>query len=129
MYELKKAEEIAQRNFHSVIPHIRACDHKNLGSLEKIWDENLPKKILIISGDGVLITPKNTLELIENIKQKYEQITIYTAFDQYRNSDPKVEIKSMKEKIKAGSSGFWFQPSFDKENASHWHNRIRDTKQ
>ncbi len=128
MYEIKHAIKIAHRNFFSVIPHIRACNHANLRSLEKIWDENLPEKILIVSGDGSLITPKNTLELIESIKEKYEHITIYTALDQYRNPDEKAEIRTLMDKITAGSSGFWTQPFFDIETTLEWQDRIRNTE-
>ena len=101
------------------IAHLRAID----------FDMNQPfpltvflknhhiRKVLVIEGDKPqdmkhLIYPSSSIDLIRKLKKEDNDITIYAAFDPYRNNI-RYELEYLQQKIEAGAVGFFSQPFFD----------------
>ena len=101
------------------IAHLRAIDfdmHKPF-PLTGFLKENHIKKVLVIEGDKPqdmkhVIYPSSSIEFIRKLKKEVEGITIYAAFDPYRNNI-RYELEYLWQKTEAGASGFFSQPFFD----------------
>jgi len=75
------------------------------------------RKALVIEGDKPqdmkhAIYPTSSIDLIRKLKKEIEDITIYAAFDPYRNNI-RYELEYLQQKIEAGATGFFSQPFFD----------------
>jgi len=101
------------------IAHLRAIDfdtHKPF-PLTNFLTEHHIRKVLIIEGDKPqdmrhAIYPTSSLDLIRKLKKECDGVTIYAAFDPYRNNI-RYELEYVQQKIEAGASGFFSQPFFD----------------
>ena len=99
--------------------HLRAIDfdmHQPF-PLTDFLKENRIKKALVIEGDKPqdmkhAIYPTSSLDLIRKLKKEAGDITIYAAFDPYRNNI-RYELEYLWQKIEAGATGFFSQPFFD----------------
>jgi len=101
------------------ITHLRAIDFdlNQPFPLVSFLKENNIKKVLVIEGDKPqdmrnMVYPTSTLDLIRKLKKESDDITIYAAFDPYRNNI-RYELEYLQQKIEAGASGFFSQPFFD----------------
>ena len=101
------------------IAHLRAIDfdmHQPF-PLTGFLKENRIRKALVIEGDKPqdmkhAIYPTSSVELIRKLKKEVGDITIYAAFDPYRNNI-RYELEYLSQKTEAGASGFFSQPFFD----------------
>jgi len=101
------------------IVHLRAIDFdlRQLFPLSNFMKEHHIRKALIIEGDKPqdmrhVIYPTTSLDLIRKLKQEIEGLTVYAAFDPYRNNI-RYELEYLQQKLEAGASGFFSQPFFD----------------
>jgi len=101
------------------IAHLRAIDFdiNKPFPLTDFLKENNITKVLVIEGDKPqdmkhLVYPTSTVEFIRKLKRELSDITIYAAFDPYRNNI-RYELEYLQQKISAGASGFFSQPFFD----------------
>jgi methylenetetrahydrofolate reductase (NADPH) len=101
------------------IAHLRAIDfdiHQPF-PLTDFLKENRIRKALVIEGDKPqdmkhVVYPTSSVDLIRKLKKEVGDITIYAAFDPYRNNI-RYELEYLKQKIEAGATGFFSQPFFD----------------
>ena len=101
------------------IAHLRAIDfdiHQPF-PLTDFLKENQIRKALVIEGDKPqdmkhVVYPTSSVDLIRKLKKEVGDITIYAAFDPYRNNI-RYELEYLKQKIEAGATGFFSQPFFD----------------
>ena len=101
------------------IAHLRAIDydmHRPF-PLTNFLKENRIGKVLVIEGDKPqdmkhAVYPSSSVELIRKLKKEMTDITIYAAFDPYRNNI-RYELEYLWQKIEAGATGFFSQPFFD----------------
>ena len=101
------------------IAHLRAIDfdiHQPF-PLTAFLKENRIRKALVIEGDKPqdmkhVVYPTSSVDLIRKLKKEVGDITIYAAFDPYRNNI-RYELEYLKQKIEAGATGFFSQPFFD----------------
>ena len=101
------------------ITHLRAIDfdmHQPF-PLTDFLKVNRIRKALVIEGDKPqdmkhAIYPTSSVELIRKLKKEAGDITIYAAFDPYRNNI-RYELEYLQQKIEAGATGFFSQPFFD----------------
>ena len=99
--------------------HLRAIDfdmHQPF-PLTGFLKENHIRKALVIEGDKPqdmkhLIYPTSSVDLIRKLKKEVGDITIYAAFDPYRNNI-RYELEYLRQKTEAGATGFFSQPFFD----------------
>jgi len=99
--------------------HLRAIDfdmHRPF-PLTDFLKENRIKKALVIEGDKPqdmkhTIYPTSSIDLIRKLKKEAGDITIYAAFDPYRNNI-RYELEYLQQKTEAGVTGFFSQPFFD----------------
>ena len=109
---------INSNNFRT-IAHIRAIDfdlHKPF-PLKQFFIDNKIDTILVIQGDMPQdmthkVYPTQTIDFIKKLKNEIPGITIFGAFDPYRNNI-KFELDYLKQKVQAGADGFMSQPFFD----------------
>ena len=101
------------------IAHLRAIDFdiNKPFPLTDFLKENNITKVLVIEGDKPqdmkhLVYPTSTVEFIRKLKREVSEITIYAAFDPYRNNI-RYELEYLQQKISAGATGFFSQPFFD----------------
>ena len=101
------------------IAHLRAIDFdiNKPFPLTNFLKENNITKVLVIEGDKPqdmkhLVYPTSTVEFIRKLKREMPDITIYAAFDPYRNNI-RYELEYLQQKIAAGATGFFSQPFFD----------------
>jgi len=101
------------------IAHLRAIDFdiNKPFPLTNFLKENNITKVLVIEGDKPqdmkhLVYPTSTVEFIRKLKREIPDITIYAAFDPYRNNI-RYELEYLQQKISAGATGFFSQPFFD----------------
>jgi len=101
------------------IAHLRAIDYdiNKPFPLTNFLKENDIRKVLVIEGDKPqdmkhLVYPTSTVEFIRKLKREVSDITIYAAFDPYRNNI-RYELEYLQQKISAGATGFFSQPFFD----------------
>ena len=101
------------------IVHLRAIDFdlRQTFPLSNFMKEHHIRKALIIEGDKPqdmrhVIYPTTSLDLIRKLKQEIEGLTVYAAFDPYRNNI-RYELEYLQQKLEAGASGFFSQPFFD----------------
>ena len=105
------------------LAHIRSQDStldEHIEIISPLVDLGLTE-ILIISGDpikpGVVPTYKSTvLELVSELKSKFDFLNVYCGFDPYRQ-ELNTEINYAYEKLAAGCDGLFSQPFFDIELA------------
>ena len=101
------------------IAHLRAIDfdmHQPFPLTEFLKEYHI-KKALVIEGDKPqdmkhAIYPSSSIDLIRKLKKEVEGITIYAAFDPYRNNI-RYELEYLWQKVDAGATGFFSQPFFD----------------
>ena len=101
------------------ITHFRAIDfdiHQPFPLTDFLKKHHI-RKALVIEGDKPqdmrhLIYPTSSIDLIRKLKREVEDITIYAAFDPYRNNI-RYELEYLHKKIEAGATGFFSQPFFD----------------
>jgi len=99
--------------------HLRAIDfdiHQPF-PLTGFLKENHIRKALVIEGDKPQdmkhpVYPTSSVDLIRKLKKEIGDITIFAAFDPYRNNI-RYELEYLKQKIEAGATGFFSQPFFD----------------
>ena len=101
------------------IAHVRAIDFdiSKPFPLTNFFEENSIRKVLVIEGDKPqdmkhLVYPTSSVDLIRKMKRELSDITIYAAFDPYRNNI-RYELEYLQQKIEAGATGFFSQPFFD----------------
>ncbi len=101
------------------IAHVRAIDFdlNKPFPLKDYFIANGINRILVIQGDmpqdmSHKVYPTQTIDFIKKLKSEIPGITIYGAFDPYRNNI-KFELDYLKQKIQAGADGFMSQPFFD----------------
>lgn len=110
-------QHIDRKQYH-FIPHFRAIDFKRDGSdLAQIIEEYQLDKILLVSGDppeglSRIFYNTNVIELIQVIKQRFPELTIYAGFDPHRQG-LQDELDYIQRKVEAGASGFFSQPFYD----------------
>ncbi|AQS84142.1 MAG: methylenetetrahydrofolate reductase [Acetobacter aceti] len=110
------AARMVQRNFSSVIPHIRAIDIDPKGPLPGLDTPGL-SEILIIQGDPPAdlsrrVYPNTSDSIIRRYAREAPHLKIYAAFDPYRRA-PYRELEEVARKRDAGACGFFTQPLFD----------------
>ena len=101
------------------IVHLRAIDFdisQPFPLTEFLKTHNI-HKALVIEGDKLqdmnhVIFPTSTIDLIRKLKDEMEDITVYAAFDPYRNNI-RYELEYLQQKAEAGATGFFSQPFFD----------------
>ena len=101
------------------IAHLRAIDfdmHRPF-PLTDFLKKNDIRKVLVIECDKPqdmrhAIYPSSSVDLIRKLKKEIDDITIYAAFDPYRNNI-RYELEYVQQKIEAGATGFFSQPFFD----------------
>ena len=101
------------------IAHLRAIDfdiHQPF-PLTGFLKENHIGKVLVIEGDKPqdmkhVVYPTSSIDLIRKLKAEVGDITIFAAFDPYRNNI-RYELEYLKQKIESGATGFFSQPFFD----------------
>jgi len=101
------------------IVHLRAIDF-NLHQPFPLTDflkKYQIRKALVIEGDKPqdmrhAIYPSTSVDMIRKLKREVDDITIYAAFDPYRNNI-RYELDYLQQKIEAGATGFFSQPFFD----------------
>ena len=99
--------------------HLRAIDfdmHKSFPLTDFLKDHHI-RKALVIEGDKPqdmkhAIYPTSSVDLIRKLKKEVGDITIYAAFDPYRNNI-RYELEYLQQKIDVGATGFFSQPFFD----------------
>ena len=102
------------------IAHIRAIDFdlSKPFTLINFLRENNIKKVLVIEGDKpedlpqAVYYPTTSIDLIRTFKKQAQDITVYAAFDPYRNNI-RYELEYLHQKKEAGAKGFFSQPFFD----------------
>ena len=101
------------------IVHLRAIDFdmRRPFPLTDFMKENNITKALVIEGDKPqdmrhMIYPTSSIDLIRKLKSEIGNITIYAAFDPYRNNI-RYELEYLSQKKDAGATGFFSQPFFD----------------
>jgi len=102
------------------IAHLRAIDFdmNQPFRLTNFLKENNISKILVIEGDKPLdkpdavYYPTKTVDFIRKLKKEIEGVTVYAAFDPYRNNI-RFELEYLQQKTEAGAMGFFSQPFFD----------------
>ena len=101
------------------IAHLRAIDFdiRKPFPLTGFLKDHHIGKLLVIEGDKPqdmkhTIYPTSSIDLIRKLKREMGDITIYAAFDPYRNNI-RYELEYLQQKIEAGASGFFSQPFFD----------------
>jgi len=99
--------------------HLRAIDFdmRQPFPLTDFLKEHHIRKALVIEGDKPqdmkhAIYPTSSIDLIRKLKKEVSDITIYAAFDPYRNNI-RYELEYLQQKIEAGATGFFSQPFFD----------------
>ena len=99
--------------------HLRAIDFdmRQPFPLTDFLKEHRIRKALVIEGDKPqdmkhAIYPTSSIDLIRKLKKEIGDITIYAAFDPYRNNI-RYELEYLQQKIEAGATGFFSQPFFD----------------
>jgi len=101
------------------IAHLRAIDfdiNKPFPLTDFLKESNITK-VLVIEGDkpqeiSSVIYPTSTVDFIHKLKREAGDITIYAAFDPYRNNI-RYELEYLQQKTEAGAMGFFSQPFFD----------------
>jgi len=101
------------------LTHLRAIDfdmHQPFPLTDFLKEHHI-SKVLVIEGDKPqdmkhVIYPSTSIELIRKLKKEVEGITIFAAFDPYRNNI-RYELEYLSQKIEAGATGFFSQPFFD----------------
>ena len=101
------------------IVHLRAIDfdvHKPFPLTDFLKEHHI-RKALVIEGDKPqdmrhTIYPTSSVDLIRKLKREAGDITIYAAFDPYRNNI-RYELEYLQQKLEAGATGFFSQPFFD----------------
>lgn len=109
---------INEKGFSS-IAHVRAIDfdlHKPFPFVDYFRAHKI-NQILVIQGDlpqdmTHKVYPTQTIDFIKKLKAEMPEVTIYGAFDPYRNNI-KYELDYLKQKVQAGADGFMSQPFFD----------------
>lgn len=103
----------------NTIAHVRAIDFdiNKPFPLKQYFIDNNITQILAIQGDlpqdpSHKVYSTQTIDFIKKLKDEIPGITIYGAFDPYRNNI-KFELDYLKQKIEAGADGFMSQPFFD----------------
>jgi len=99
--------------------HLRAIDfdmHQPFPLTDFLKNHQI-RKALVIEGDKPqdmkhAIYPTSSIDLIRKLKKVTENVTIYAAFDPYRNNI-RYELDYLQQKIEAGATGFFSQPFFD----------------
>ena len=101
------------------IVHLRAIDFDMYRPfpLSDFLKEHQIRKALVIEGDKPqdmrhTIYPSSSIDLIRKLKREMDDITIYAAFDPYRNNI-RYELEYLQQKLEAGATGFFSQPFFD----------------
>ena len=102
------------------IAHLRAIDFDLSKPFELIdfLNEHGIKKVLVIEGDkpedmpDAVYYPTTSIDMIRKFKSIAADITVYAAFDPYRNNI-RYELEYLHQKKEAGASGFFSQPFFD----------------
>ena len=102
------------------IAHIRAIDFdmNKPFSLLHFLKEHEIKKVLVIEGDkpddlpDAIYYPTKSVDMIRLLKRETNEITVYAAFDPYRNNI-RYELEYLQQKKDAGATGFFSQPFFD----------------
>jgi len=101
------------------IAHLRAIDFdaRKPFPLTDFLNEHRIRKVLVIEGDRPqdmkqAIYPTSSIELIRKLKKEVSDVTVYAAFDPYRNNI-RYELEYLQQKIEAGATGFFSQPFFD----------------
>ena len=101
------------------ITHLRAIDFdmNKPFPLTDFLTEHRIGKVLVIEGDKPqdmkhAIYPSSSIDLIRKLKKEVEGITVYAAFDPYRNNI-RYELEYLWQKVEAGATGFFSQPFFD----------------
>jgi len=120
---------IAGSVYERVIPHIRAIDFdisKPLTAIDKIYAAGI-REVLVITGDPPQemrrIYPNYSVDLIREIKNKYPEIKVYAAIDQYRQNMRR-ELNYVERKEYAGADGFFTQPFFDMRLLEIWQEQL-----
>jgi methylenetetrahydrofolate reductase (NADPH) len=101
------------------IAHLRAIDfdlHRPFPYCS-FFRENHIGKVLVIEGDKPqdmrhAVYPSSSIDLIRKLKAEIEGVTVYAAFDPYRNNI-RYELEYVEQKMEAGAAGFFSQPFFD----------------
>ena len=117
-----RAWEACQMIAHSKldkIAHLRAIDFdiNEPFPLTDFLKENNITKVLVIEGDKPqeirrTIYQTSTVDFIRKLKRETDDITVYAAFDPYRNNI-RYELEYLQKKTEAGAMGFFSQPFFD----------------
>jgi len=101
------------------IAHLRAIDFdvRQPFPLTEFLKVNRIQKALVIEGDKPqdmknAIYPTSSIDLIRKLKKEAGDVTIYAAFDPYRNNI-RYELEYLWQKKEAGATGFFSQPFFD----------------
>jgi len=101
------------------IVHLRAIDFdiRQPFPLSDFLKEHHIRTALVIEGDKPqdmrhTIYPTSSVDLIRKLKREAGDLTIYAAFDPYRNNI-RYELEYLQQKIEAGAKGFFSQPFFD----------------
>ena len=117
-----RSYEACQMIVHSKlekIAHFRAIDFDMncpFPLTEFLKDNNITK-VLVIEGDkqvdveNAVYYPTTSIDLIRKLKNETD-VTVYAAFDPYRNNI-RFELEYLQQKKAAGVSGFFSQPFFD----------------
>ncbi|MDR1171664.1 MAG: methylenetetrahydrofolate reductase [Bacteroidales bacterium] len=101
------------------IAHLRAIDfdmHRPFPLTDFLKENNI-RKVLVIEGDKSqnmqhAMYPTSSVDFIRKLKKEAGDITIYAAFDPYRNNI-RYELEYLWQKVEAGAVGFFSQPFFD----------------
>ena len=102
------------------IAHLRAIDfdlNKPLVLLDFLKANHI-KKVLVVEGDKpedmpeMVYFPTTSIDMIRKIRSEADDITVYAAFDPYRNNI-RYELEYLHQKKEAGACGFFSQPFFD----------------
>lgn len=101
------------------IAHLRAIDFnmRQPFPLIDFFKKYHIKQALVIEGDKPqdmkhTVYPGSSVSLIQKLKKEIDDLTIYAAFDPYRNNI-RYELEYLRQKFDAGASGFFSQPFFD----------------
>ena len=117
-----RAWDACQMMVHSSlerIVHLRAIDfdmHQPFPLTDFLKKHNITKA-LVIEGDKPqdmkhTIYPTSSIDLIRKLKAEIGDITVYAAFDPYRNNI-RYELEYLWQKKEVGATGFFSQPFFD----------------
>jgi methylenetetrahydrofolate reductase (NADPH) len=101
------------------IAHLRAIDfdiHRPFPLTDFLKENNI-LKVLVIEGDKPqdmkhTMYPTSSVDFIRKLKKEVGNISIYAAFDPYRNNI-RYELEYLWQKVEAGAVGFFSQPFFD----------------